>query len=239
MKNTKENTHILYFEEGESLGQQLLKSRTKAKKLYASIAFYSGEADINQIIFGSKEDAVIDCKANYKRAVKEGLENGDIDSHSWNDETVSGSINWKDGNQSIFEVQESNFFSSAICNEFLSKEYDEERIQEEKNEKDGYFEIALIEKPGCEGLTKSEVTKLYDMLSTPEAFPIEIGDINGCSAAMGFIAPEAAEELMYEYGQNSALGEFISSILDDSDEESEDGTYTFKDLRIWMGRDMV
>lgn len=101
--------------------------------------------------------------------------------------------------------------------------------------KDCHFEIALIEKPSCEGLTKSEVMKLYDMLSTPEGFPIDIGDTNGCSAAMGFITPEAAEELMYEYGQNSALGEFISSILDDSNKESEDGIYTFKDFKIWMG----
>ena len=222
----------------ESLGQQLLKSGAKVKKLYASIAFYSGESNIKQIIFGSKEDAAIDCKANYKRAVKEGLESGDIDSHSWNDETVSGSINWEDGNQSIFEVQESNFFSSAVCNKFLCKEYDKERIQEEKIEKDGYFEIALIEKPGCEGLTRTEVMDLHDMLSRPEAFPIEIGDINGNSSAIGFITPQAAEELQYEYGQDSELGQFISAILDDMTKESEDGTYVFKDLRVWMSRNI-
>lgn len=96
--------------------------------------------------------------------------------------------------------------------------------------------MALIEKPGCEGLTKSEVMDLYDMLSRPEAFPVEIGDINGNSAAMGFITPQAAEELDYMYGRDSELGQFISSILDDMNNESEDCTYVFKDLRIWMSR---
>jgi len=100
----------------------------------------------------------------------------------------------------------------------------------------GYFEIALIEKPIGEGLTKLEVMDLYDMLSTSEAFPVDIGDVNGNSSAMGFITPQAAEDLRYEYGQDSELGQFISSILDDMDKESEDSTYVFKDLRIWMSR---
>lgn len=103
---------------------------------------------------------------------------------------------------------------------------------------DRYFEIALIEKPGCEGLTKSEVMDLHDMLSRPEAFPVEIGDINGNSSAIGFITPQAAEELQYEYGQDSELGQFISSILDDMNKESEDGTYEFQGLKVWMSRDI-
>ena len=100
----------------------------------------------------------------------------------------------------------------------------------------GCFEVALIEKPGCEGLTKSEVMDLYDMLSQSEAFPVEIGDVNGNSAAMGFITPQAAEELDYMYGQDSELGEFISSILDDMHNESDDCIYSFKNLKIWMSR---
>ena len=100
----------------------------------------------------------------------------------------------------------------------------------------GYFEIVLIEKPGCEGLSKSEVMDLYDMLSSHEAFPFEIGDINGNSTAMGFITPQAARELDYEYSQESELGYFISEILDDMEKESDDCTYIFKDLRIWMSR---
>lgn len=98
------------------------------------------------------------------------------------------------------------------------------------------FEIAMIEKPGDSGLTKSEVMDLHDMLSFPEAFPIEIDDVNGNSFAMGFITPLAAEELSYAYDQESALGQYIASILDDANKESEDCTYTFNGLRIWMGR---
>ena len=109
-------------------------------------------------------------------------------------------------------------------------------IKEKIMKSDKSFEIALIEKPECEGLTRSEVIDLYDMLSIPEAFPIEIGDINGNSSAMGFITPQAAEDLRYEYGQDSELGQFISSILDDMNKESEDDTYVFKNLRIWMSR---
>lgn len=105
-----------------------------------------------------------------------------------------------------------------------------------KNNK--YFEIALMEKPGDEGLTRSEIIDLFDMLSKTEAFPIEIGDINGNSSAMGFITPQAAEELDYEYDQDSELGQFISSILDDMNKESENGTYEFKDLRIWLNREV-
>ena len=110
-----------------------------------------------------------------------------------------------------------------------------EKILNEKEEQmdNKLFKIVLLEKPGCEGLTKAD---LYDMLSHPEAFPVEIGDINGNSSAMGFITTKAAEKLQYEYNQDSEPGQFISSILDDIDKKSEDGTYAFKDLGIWMNR---
>lgn len=98
------------------------------------------------------------------------------------------------------------------------------------------YDIVLIEKPGCEGLTIKDVVSLYDKLSEEEGFPVEIGDINGNSTAMGFITPSAADKLEEEYGQESELGSFISSILDDMDKESEDGTYSFKDLKVWIGR---
>ena len=99
------------------------------------------------------------------------------------------------------------------------------------------FDIALIEKPGTEGLTKSNVIDLFDMLEETEAYPIEIGDVNGNSSAMGFITPQAAEKLNYEYDQDSELGQFISSILDCMREETDDGIYKFKDLNIWLSRD--
>ena len=103
---------------------------------------------------------------------------------------------------------------------------------------DTFFEITLIEKPGLAGLTRAEVNDLHDMLSSLEAYPIEIGDINGNSSAMGFITPKAAEKLEYEYDQNSDLGKFISAILDDMDKESENGQYEFNGLRIYMSREV-
>ena len=107
---------------------------------------------------------------------------------------------------------------------------------------EAYFDVSLIEKPGNEGLTKSEMIDLMDMLSNPEAVPLDICDSNGNSAAMGFATVPAAEVLEWEYDQNSGFGSFIEDILDDMDNESEDGIYIFKDkylskdLRIWMDR---
>ncbi len=99
------------------------------------------------------------------------------------------------------------------------------------------FDIALIEMPGTQGLSKSNVIDLYDMLKESEAYPMEIGDINGCSSAMGFITPSAAEKLDYEYNQQSDIGNFIASILDDTNKESDDGTYVFNTLDIYITRD--
>ncbi len=98
------------------------------------------------------------------------------------------------------------------------------------------FDIALIEMPGNAGLSKADMMDLYDLLADTSAFPIEIGDINGNSSAMGLITPEAAEKLQYEYDQQSALGTFISGILDDMEKETEDGRYEFNGLNIWLTR---
>ena len=98
------------------------------------------------------------------------------------------------------------------------------------------FDVVLLEKPGCEGLNKDEVVSLYNKLSVPESFPVEIGGMNSESSAMGFITPEAAEKLNYEYGPGSQFAYFISSILDDMDNESDDGSYEFDDIKVWLTR---
>ena len=116
----------------------------------------------------------------------------------------------------------------------------EELEQELRNRKEAqrknssFFDIVLLEKPGSEGLTRTEVMDLYDILSDTKAFPVEIGDVNGNSSAMGFITPEAAEKLQYEYGQDSELGRYISAILDDKNLETENGIYLFNGLDIWL-----
>lgn len=96
-----------------------------------------------------------------------------------------------------------------------------------------YFGITLIEKPNVDGLTKAEVMEMYDQMNGDEAYPLEI---SGCeTSAMGFITPEAAEILNYDY-QESGLNDFVAVILDDMNNESEDGTYEFRGIRIHLSR---
>lgn len=114
-----------------------------------------------------------------------------------------------------------------------------------------YYDIALIEKPGCDGLNLEEITLLYRFLTNPhgrkeEVFPL---DIEGAeSGALGFITPEAYEKLDWD-NEGSGLNDFISSILDDMELEEElsvdsykDGNgnimrvYEFNGLRIWLNR---
>lgn len=96
-----------------------------------------------------------------------------------------------------------------------------------------YFGITLVEKPNVDGLTKAEVMEMYDQMNGDEAYPLEI---SGCeTSAMGFITPEAAEILNYDY-QESGLNDFVAVILDDMNNESEDGTYEFRGIRIHLSR---
>ena len=98
---------------------------------------------------------------------------------------------------------------------------------------DNKFGISLIEKPDVYGLVKSEIIKMYDMLDTDEVYPLEISGSQ--SSAMGFITQKAAEVIDYDY-ENSGLNEFISSILDDMDKESEDSIYDFHGIKIHLER---
>lgn len=95
------------------------------------------------------------------------------------------------------------------------------------------FGITLIEKPNVDGLTKAEVMEMYDQMDGDEAYPLEIGGSE--TSAMGFITPEAAEILDYDY-QESGLNDFVAVILDDMNNESEDGTYEFRGIRIHLSR---
>lgn len=100
------------------------------------------------------------------------------------------------------------------------------------------FDIVLLEKPGNNGLNIKEVISLYRLMPKGEAlaYPFEI--VGESSSAEGFITEYAAEELDFEYDKDSGLGVFISSILNDMEKESADGTYEFEGLRIWMRRDV-
>ena len=84
------------------------------------------------------------------------------------------------------------------------------------------FEIALLERPGEQGLTRDEITRLAACIDCDEMYPIEIEAREHESSAMGFIARTAAERLDFDYDELSAK---IARILDDMTLESSDGVY--------------
>lgn len=98
------------------------------------------------------------------------------------------------------------------------------------------FDAVLIEKPEDCGVTREDAGTIFGSLKSPEAVPVEIENDNLASSAIGMITVEAAELLGYDYGQESGFGKFVRSIIGDMANESEDGTYSFKNLRIWITR---
>lgn len=97
------------------------------------------------------------------------------------------------------------------------------------------YDVVLIEKPFFEGISFLEIKSLFNLLLTDEVYPIEIQS-NCESSAMGFITSEAADKIDYAYETNTYFVNFITDILDDMKNESEDHTYEFKGLKIWLGR---
>ena len=97
------------------------------------------------------------------------------------------------------------------------------------------YGIVLREKEWTNGLTKNDVIDLFDMLNDIEAYPIELEARKHECSAMGFITIEVADALDYDY-EESGLHDFISNILDDMANESDDCTYKFKGIKIWLSR---
>lgn len=97
------------------------------------------------------------------------------------------------------------------------------------------YGIVLREKPGNEGLTRNDVIDLFDMLGDKEAYPIEIEAREHESSAMGFISPRAAEQLKYDYKESGLTG-FVEKIIDDMENESENCTYEFRGIKVWLSR---
>ena len=98
-----------------------------------------------------------------------------------------------------------------------------------------YYGIALREKECVDGLTRNDIIDLFDMLDNVEAFPIELLAREHECGAMGFITPEAADLLDYDY-ESSGLRDFIADILDDMNNETEGCRYEFKGIKIWLSR---
>ena len=99
------------------------------------------------------------------------------------------------------------------------------------------FGIVLKEKPGEDGLNKQDVAELLGMLEDDDEFyPVEFMAKCQESCAMGFITTDTANELDFEYGEDSDVRDFIANILDDMDLETENGEYDFGGIYIKITR---
>lgn len=97
------------------------------------------------------------------------------------------------------------------------------------------YGIVLKEKPFLEGLSREDVIGLFDILDDTQAYPIELEAKRCESSAMGFISPEVADYFEYDYN-TSGLRDFIATILEDMNNESDTFEYEFKGIKIWMSR---
>ena len=180
---------------------------------------------------------------NYWQALKKSAENarsfGSPNDCAWLGTVGGGNYAWCVGSDgSVYGGGQGNDFVVAPAfNLDLSKvEIRDDKIviiDGEKAQTSQTFEITLVEKPNVDGLTKAEVMEMYDQMNGDEAYPLEI---RGCeTSAMGFITPEAAKILDYDY-QESGLNDFVAVILEDMNNESKDGTYEFRGIRIHLSR---
>lgn len=147
----------------------------------------------------------------------------------------------KDGGQCCFTEPSDDFFGE------WELEYDNVRyivfvetntnpsIHENIVEGEDHFvyDVVLCEKPVESGLSLAEIQIMYPMLSSEEAFPIEIEANDHECSAMGFITPESAESLDYMYDD---LGLFVANILDDMNNENKSHEYFYYDLCIYLSR---
>lgn len=97
------------------------------------------------------------------------------------------------------------------------------------------YGLVLREKYGTDGISKTDVMDMFDMLDSDEVYPIELSANAQESSAMGFITAEAAELIEYDY-EYSGLHGYIALILDDMCRECDDCEYEFKGIKIWLSR---
>ena len=93
------------------------------------------------------------------------------------------------------------------------------------------FDIVLTERPHTDGLTKIEISELLEKIEYGSVIPIEI--VGDYSSAMGFISLDCADSLDYDYEK---MSEYIKSILNDMENESNDCTYRYDVYTIWLSR---
>lgn len=93
--------------------------------------------------------------------------------------------------------------------------------------------VCLIEKPGEHGLDGADISGMMRKLGEMEVYPVEFFAAEHECSAMGFVTAEFAEVLEYDYQE---LAKYVAGILDDMDQESEDGLYPFHGFTIMLSR---
>ena len=96
-----------------------------------------------------------------------------------------------------------------------------------------YYDIVLKRKFLENGLTKEEVVELCEKLIEDEFLPLQLDAKYSDSSALGFITPNAARLLEYDY-VDAGLLDYISLLLDI--DESENNEYEFRGIKIWFCR---
>lgn len=91
----------------------------------------------------------------------------------------------------------------------------------------------LIEKPGECGLDAVDIARMMQELGETEVYPVDFPAAQHECSAIGFISTEFAEALGYGYQE---LARYIAGILDDMDQETEDGCYLFHGFTVILAR---
>ena len=97
------------------------------------------------------------------------------------------------------------------------------------------YDLVLIEKIGIDGLSTKEITDLLLLSKSDKVYPVEFEALTIESSAMGFITSDGAKKIEYEY-EKSGLHDFIASVLDGTIKNSENGEYSFNELKIFIRR---
>lgn len=92
------------------------------------------------------------------------------------------------------------------------------------------YDVVLMERPLDDGLTKNEI---FELLEKTDGSIIPLDIVGDYSSAMGFITLDAADQLNYDF---DAISEYVKTIINDMENESEDCTYKFDVCTIWLTR---
>ena len=92
------------------------------------------------------------------------------------------------------------------------------------------YDVVLRKKYGEDGLCKEETNSMFDMLKSEKGYPVEFMAKESEYSAIGFISPEAASTLEFDYKE---LKDFVAKILD-GEVESNGCSYQFNGLLVWL-----